>query len=168
MLSRCLRDRRDGKPSTPPPEERKQPALLMPLMTLRTYAAAAAGAPLTAPGGSDMTATTASPRTIAAVQAADDLEEDCSLAVDNSFLERDSKDLPGSATAPSTQLHPSDRSRQLLDSPRLTTRISDVVLKSFQGDNMPLADIIRQEFAPTATSVHQMEASARNTVCRRN
>ena len=27
---------------------------------------------------------------------------------------------------------------------------------------MPLADIIRQEFAPTATSVHQMEASVRN------
>jgi hypothetical protein len=141
VLSR--RDRRDGKPSTPPPEDRKQPALLLPPTTPQTYAAAAAGAPHTAPDDSDTNTTTASPRTITAVEAVDNLEEDSSLAVENSFLEEDSQDLPGSATAPSTTSQPSDQlQEQMLASPRFTAHIS-------------ISKIVQQELAPTATSVHK-------------
>ena len=150
-LSRRLRDQRDGKPSTPPPEENKQPALPASPAPHQTYAAVAAGTPAEALDGNGLNTTTASPRTIAAVQAVDTLEDASSLAVENSFIEGDLQDLPGTTTATSSAPHPYDPLLQLLASPRLTTRISDV--------NMPLVDVIRQELAPTATSVQQIEAS---------
>ena len=159
-LSRRLRDLRDGPPSTPPPEERKQPALLLPPTSPQTYAAVAAGAPPAAQDDSDIK-TTASPRTIAAVHAVDTLESDSSLAVDNSFIEGDSQDLPGSATAP-WKSQSSVNLQQVLVSPLFTTHVSNIVQQSFRDDNMHLIGVIRQELAPTATTVQNVETSVRD------
>ena len=145
VLSRRLRDLRDGPPSTPPPEERKQPALLLPPTSPQTYAAVAAGAPAAAQEDSDVK-TTASPRTIAAVHAVDTLESDSSLAVDNSFIEGDFQDLPGSATAP-WKSQSSVNLQQVLASPLFTTHVSNIV---------------QWELESTATSVHNVETAVRD------
>ena len=81
----------DGKPATPPPEERKQPALPLLPMSPLTYAAAAA--PAIGPGESLST----TPRSIAAVNAVDDLEAEARLEVENAFIEGEPTDHPDTA-----------------------------------------------------------------------
>jgi hypothetical protein len=154
-LSRRLCELRDGKPSPTPMEERKQPALLLPPTSPLMYAAATAGAKSTVPDGTVLAPTTASPRTIAAVQEVDMLEDNSSLAVDNSFIEGDSQDLPGTnATAHSAPLISpivSNKSSFLRCSPPMSPTLSSDLFER-RADNMPLIGIIRQELHPTATT----------------
>jgi hypothetical protein len=95
------------------------------------------------------------------VHAVDTLESDSSLAVDNSFIEGDSQDLPGSATAP-WKSQSSVNLQQVLVSPLFITHVSNIVQQSFRDDNMHLIGVIRQELAPTATTVQNVETSVRD------
>jgi hypothetical protein len=80
------------------------------------------------------------------VHAVDTLESDSSLAVDNSFIEGDSQDLPGFATAP-WKSQSSVNLQQVLASPLFTTHVSTVV---------------QRELEPTAKSVHIVETAVRD------
>ena len=135
-----LRRFREDRPPTPPPEERKQPAIPFRPQSPSTYAEVTAQGRATGKSVS-------SPRSIAAVKAVDNMESEASLAEENIFLEGELMDQPGTTDNTATEMGLSaPQIQDLLTSPHfttaVTTQIQQAIQHTFQPNNMPLIGLI--------------------------